>query len=30
MTIFKHINENEVIGKVKEVFDDIKTTRKID
>ena len=30
MTIFKPINENEVIGKVKEVFDDIKTTRKIE
>lgn len=30
MTIFKPINENEVMGKVKEVFDDIKTTRKIE
>ena len=30
MTIFKPINENEIMGKVKEVFDDIKTTRKIE
>ena len=30
MTIFKPINENEIMGKVKEVFNDIKTTRKIE
>ena len=30
MTIFKPINENEVQGKVKEVFDDIKSSRNIE
>ena len=29
MTIFKPINENKIKGKVKNVFDDIKKTRKI-
>ncbi len=29
MKIFKPINENEIKGKVKNVFDDIKKTRKI-
>ena len=30
MTIFKPINENEAQGKVKEVFDDIKSSRNIE
>ncbi len=29
MPMFKPINENEATGKVKEVFDEIKSTRKI-
>ena len=29
MTVFKPINENEAQGKVKEVFDDIKSSRNI-
>ena len=30
MPIFKPINENEALGKVKEVFEDIKSSRKIE
>ena len=30
MTIFKPINENEAQGKIKEVFDDIKSSRNIE
>ena len=30
MTIFKPINENEAQGKVKEVFEDIKSSRNIE